>query len=182
MRHWQTITLIVLFCSTLVADSRIELSTSPGSLQLSSTKPADPTVSYTAPKGKFKELAVDVLKHVQTPGANFTAEAWTTLPTDPKIKPGLLIVCPGTQELQINNLTCDTCPNSLFVLKGYGTEQEWIDDTLETWMRLDHGWNDPLARTMLRTRQVTKPRDDMKCVEFPHTEVKQYRAKVNGLK
>ncbi len=171
--------LLALCCSSVMAlDFTQELAGSPNYLLVTSSRPELAETRYTKPTGKFKILADDVLRRVQPPDSVVQPQAWTATRQG---KQGLVIVYPVTYDLRITDLSCDTCPNSVFAVTGYGTDQPWINQTLETWTRLDHGWNDKLAREMLRTVQVTKVQTDMLCVEFPHVEVKKYLARLHGL-
>lgn len=148
---------------------RDEIKTSPAFMVLTSTRPE----TNTPPTGKFKILADDVVSRIKQREPNEYLE--TFMVTEGK-KTGLVIFSYAMpHEVRLDNATCDSCPNSLYQLKGEAPP--WLNASLETWMQLDHGWNNNLGKQMLKTCQVIQVRKDTLCVEYPHEEVKRYLEK-----
>ena len=166
---------LLLCCSVLVAEDRkVGFPDCPAFMLVTGDKP-DHT---TKPTGKFKVLADEVVKQIKSTDTMTNAQVWTI--TD-QGKQGLVVVISSGYDLRIDDVTCQTCPNSLFQFSREASDQPWVDKILETWLRIDHNWNNDLAKSTLTTCKVIQVREDMKSVEFPHKEIKAYTAAANSL-
>lgn len=172
---WKVLLVLLLCCSILLAGERkIGFPDCPAYMLVTGSKPDD----TTKPTGKFKILADTAIKQIKTMDHEATPQAWKTTSRG---KQGLTIVTQIGYDLRIDDVTCQTCPNSLFQFSREAHDQPWVDKTLETWLRIDHDWNNDLAKSLLTTVNIEQVRNDTKSVEFPHKEVKKYRAAAMSL-